>query len=76
MYSLKNGQEVQLIIDTWEGQPELPLDQLRIGDVVGVFPRINSISGGHHFDDRFLATWEAGFRCMTTREPLNTPVRP
>ncbi len=22
---------------------------------------------------RFLATWEAGFRCMTTREPLNTP---
>ena len=22
---------------------------------------------------RFLATWEAGFRSMTTREPLNTP---
>ncbi len=22
---------------------------------------------------RFLATWEAGFRCMTTREPLTTP---
>ena len=22
---------------------------------------------------RFLATWEAGFRCMTTRDPLTTP---
>jgi tripartite ATP-independent transporter DctP family solute receptor len=22
---------------------------------------------------RFLATWEAGFRCMTTKEPLRTP---
>jgi len=22
---------------------------------------------------RFLATWEAGFRCMTTKEPLQTP---
>jgi tripartite ATP-independent transporter DctP family solute receptor len=22
---------------------------------------------------RFLATWEAGFRCMTTKEPLKTP---
>ena len=22
---------------------------------------------------RFLATWEAGFRCMTTKDPLNTP---
>ena len=22
---------------------------------------------------RFLATWEAGFRCMTTKDPLNSP---
>jgi tripartite ATP-independent transporter DctP family solute receptor len=22
---------------------------------------------------RFLATWESGFRCMTTRDPLNSP---
>jgi tripartite ATP-independent transporter DctP family solute receptor len=22
---------------------------------------------------RFLSTWEAGFRCMTTKDPLNTP---
>jgi len=22
---------------------------------------------------RFLATWEAGFRCMTTKDPLRTP---
>ena len=24
---------------------------------------------------RFLATWEAGFRCMTTKEPLNSPAQ-
>lgn len=58
MYTLASSQEVQLLIDTWEGQPKLPLDQLTSGNVAGVIMRLNDMKGGHHLDTLFTETWD------------------
>lgn len=53
-----NNQEVQLVLDVWEGQPEIDPEILKAGNVAAMFIRLNHISGGHHKDLLFDKTWQ------------------
>jgi GH25 family lysozyme M1 (1,4-beta-N-acetylmuramidase) len=57
-YALTSGQEVQLILDVWEGQPEISTAVLKAGNVAGMFIRLNDMNGGHHADATFRKMWE------------------
>jgi GH25 family lysozyme M1 (1,4-beta-N-acetylmuramidase) len=47
----------QILLDIWEGNPNLDLATLEANGVVGLIVRLNSMAGGHHMDDRFAPNW-------------------
>jgi GH25 family lysozyme M1 (1,4-beta-N-acetylmuramidase) len=47
----------QILIDMWEGNPDVDASVLLSQDVVGCVVRLNSMSGGHHKDERFEQNW-------------------
>ena len=48
----------QLLLDIWEGNPDLDVAALKAAGVVGLIVRLNSMNGGHHMDERFTQNWE------------------
>ncbi len=50
--------EFQIILDVWEGSLDIEENVLLDAGVVGLFPRINDISGGHHGDENFPVQWK------------------
>lgn len=47
----------QLILDIWEGNPDLDVDTLLANDVIGCIVRLNDMLGGHHMDAGFTKLW-------------------
>lgn len=47
----------QLFVDVWEGNPDLDYATLVSYGVAGAVVRLNDMSGGHHMDTAFIATW-------------------
>ena len=47
----------QLILDVWEGNPDIDPAVVVANGVTGVIVRINDINGGHHMDARFIDDW-------------------
>jgi len=60
--------EYQIILDVWEGSLDIEEDVLLNAGVVGLFPRINSMAGGHHDDENFAVQWEQA-RPFAVRAP-------
>lgn len=60
--------EFQIILDVWEGSLDIEEDTLLDAGVIGLFPRINDISGGHHGDENFLTQWK-----QTKSFPVRVP---
>lgn len=48
----------QIILDIWEGNPDIDVDVVRSNGVVGLVVRLNDMRGGHHMDERFYVNWE------------------
>ena len=47
----------QLVLDIWEGNPDLDVPTLLAVGVVGLIVRLNDMNGGHHMDERFEQDW-------------------
>jgi hypothetical protein len=47
-----------LVIDVWEGNPDLDEAVLKAGGVAGIGIRLNDMNGGHHMDKNFVIQWE------------------
>ena len=51
-------QPYQLLLDVWEGRPNIDWDVMDANDVAGAIVRLNNMSGGHHMDENFPEMWE------------------
>ena len=49
--------EYQILLDIWEGNPDLDVPTLKANGVVGMIVRLNDMNGGHHMDERFVQDW-------------------
>ena len=47
----------QIILDVWEGNPDLDAEALKTAGVAGLIVRLNDMNGGHHMDERFVQDW-------------------
>ena len=47
----------QLVLDIWEGNPDLDVQALKAAGVAGMIVRLNDMNGGHHMDERFGLDW-------------------
>ena len=47
----------QILLDIWEGNPDLNADELKAAGVAGLIVRLNDMNGGHHMDQRFQLDW-------------------
>lgn len=47
----------QILLDIWEGNPDLDVETLIANGVVGLIVRLNDMVGGHHIDERFAKNW-------------------
>lgn len=50
--------EYQIVLDIWEGNPNLDVNVLKSNGVTGLIVRINDMSGGSHMDKMFAQSWE------------------
>jgi GH25 family lysozyme M1 (1,4-beta-N-acetylmuramidase) len=48
---------MQRLFDVWEGSLNIDEDVIAAGGIVGLFIRLNHMSGGHHMDANFTAQW-------------------
>lgn len=51
------NQPYQILLDIWEGNPDLDAETLKAHGVVGLIVRLNDMNGGHHMDERFEQNW-------------------
>lgn len=58
--------DYQIVLDIWEGNPNIDVDILRSNGVCGIIVRINDMSGGHHIDKMFAQSWE-----LSKKFPVN-----
>ena len=47
----------QILLDIWEGNPDLNVAELKAAGVAGLIVRLNDMNGGHHMDERFAQDW-------------------
>lgn len=47
----------QIILDFWEGNPDINIPLLKANGVVGLIARLNDMHGGHHMDKMFAENW-------------------
>ena len=47
----------QVVLDIWEGNPDLDYPTLLANNVAGVIVRLNDMAGGHHMDAKFDTYW-------------------
>jgi GH25 family lysozyme M1 (1,4-beta-N-acetylmuramidase) len=61
------NQPYQIGLDIWEANSDLDVPILKDNDVKFMIVRLNSMSGGHHMDDRFPQNWGLSeqFECQT-----------
>lgn len=50
--------EYQIILDIWEGNPNIDINILKYNSITGLIVRLNNMSGGHHMDKMFNQSWQ------------------
>jgi GH25 family lysozyme M1 (1,4-beta-N-acetylmuramidase) len=50
-------QPYQIVLDIWEGNPDIDVPTLCENGVVGLIVRLNDMNGGHHLDAQFARNW-------------------
>ena len=49
--------DYQILLDIWEGNPDLNVETLKAAGVTGLIVRLNDMNGGHHMDEAFEKNW-------------------